>query len=219
MTRTIKTIAFVLISGFIASCGGPQGEKAQVGEAQEVTITSGDVTLPVDLEKSNVEWTGAKPTGQHHGTVNISNGELLLADGKIVGGKFVIDLNSIVVLDLTDQEMNAKLLGHLKSPDFFEVETYPVAQFEITGVEASGDHPEANHIVTGNLTMKDVTKSVSFPAMINISDDAVTATTPAFVIDRTDWNVRYGSKKLFANLKDNFINDEMGLKINLTATH
>jgi polyisoprenoid-binding protein YceI len=217
MTKIGKILGLVFVSAIIVSCGGPQGEKAATGEAQEVTVKNGDVTLAVDQSASGVEWIGTKPTGQHNGTVNISNGELMLKDGEVVGGKFTIDLNSIVVLDLTDQEMNAKLLGHLKSADFFEVETYPTAVFEITSVSALSGNPEASHNITGNLTMKDVTKSVTFPAMINVSDDSVTAVTPAFIIDRTEWNVQYGSRKLFDNLKDNFIHDEMSLKINLKA--
>jgi polyisoprenoid-binding protein YceI len=217
MTKIGKILGLVLVTGIIASCGGPQGEKAATGEAQDVTVKSGDVSLPVDLAASNVEWVGTKPTGQHNGTVNISAGELMLKEGEIVGGKFTIDLNSIVVLDLTDQEMNAKLLGHLKSADFFEVETYPTAVFEIASVAAVSGNPDASHNITGNLTMKNITKSVTFPAMVNVSDNGVTATTPAFIIDRTEWNVQYGSKKLFKNLKDNFIHDEMSLKINLKA--
>jgi len=201
MTKIGKILGLVFVSAIIVSCGGPQGEKAATGEAQEVTVKSGDVTLAVDQSASGVEWIGTKPTGQHNGTVNISNGELMLKDGEVVGGKFTIDLNSIVVLDLTDQEMNAKLLGHLKSADFFEVETYPTAVFEITSVSALSGNPEASHNITGNLTMKDVTKSVTFPAMINVSDDSVTAVTPAFIIDRTEWNVQYGSENSLITLR------------------
>jgi len=217
MTKIGKLFSLFAIAFAIASCGGPQGDKTQAGEAQEVSVKSGDVTLMVDLGASNVEWVGAKPTGQHNGTINLSSGELMLTEGMIVGGKFIIDMNSIVVLDLTNAEDNGKLLGHLKSPDFFEVETYPTAIFEITSVEAVSGNPQASHNITGNLTMKDVTKSISFPALVTIADDGVTASSPAFLIDRTQWNVQYGSKTLFSGLKDKFINDEISLKINLKA--
>lgn len=213
-----KVLSFIAVAAFLASCGGPQGDKAQTGEAQEVSVKSGDVTLNVDLAASNVEWIGTKPTGQHNGTISISEGNLLLANGAVVGGKFTIDMNSIVCLDLTDATDNGKLVGHLKSPDFFEVETYPTAVFEITSAEAVQGNPAATHNITGNLTMKNVTKSITFPAMVTVSDDGVTASTPAFLIDRTQWNVQYGSKTLFANLKDNFINDEISLVINLKAS-
>lgn len=217
MTKIGKLFSLFALAATIASCGGPQGNKTQTGEAQEVSVKSGDVTLMVDLDASNIEWVGAKPTGQHNGTVNLSSGELMLTEGMIVGGKFIIDMNSIVDLDLTDAEDNAKLVGHLKSADFFEVETYPTAIFEITSVEAVSDNSQASHSITGNLTMKDVTKSITFPALVTIDDNGVTASSPAFLIDRTQWNVQYGSKTLFDGLKDKFINDDISLKINLKA--
>ncbi|MBW6489771.1 MAG: YceI family protein [Lentimicrobium sp.] len=217
MTKFRKLLGLVVIAGFIASCGGPQGEKAKTGEAQEVSVKSGEITINVDLQTSNVEWVGTKPTGKHNGTISLSSGELMLTDGSIVGGKFMIDMNSIVNLDLTDEESNGKLVGHLKSEDFFEVESYPTSVFEITSVAVLEGNADATHNITGNLTMKDVTKSITFPAMVTISDSGVSASSPAFIIDRVQWNVKYGSKSLFANLKDNFINDEISLSINLNA--
>lgn len=217
MTRFSKLSIFILLTGIAFACGGPQGEKARTGDAQEVTATKGDVTMNVDIAASKVEWTGAKPTGQHHGTIAISEGSLMLTDGNIVGGKFTIDMNSIVDLDLTSAEDIAKLVGHLKSPDFFDAEKYPTAVFVITSVEALSGNAEATHKITGNLTMKDATKSVTFPAKVSLEGNTLTASTPDFVIDRTQWNVQYGSKTIFNDLKDKFINDEIGLKISLSA--
>ncbi len=217
MTNFGKLFSLAIMAGLIASCGSPQGEKAEASDAQEVSVKSGDVTLQVDKASSNMEWVGAKPTGQHNGTIDFQGGELMLTDGSIVGGNFTIDMNSIKNLDLTSEEDNAKLVGHLKSPDFFDVEKYPTAVFQITSVEPLAGNPEANHNITGNLTMKDVTKSITFPAMVTIDEANVTATSPAFVIDRTQWNVQYGSKTLFKELKDKFINDEISLLINLKA--
>ncbi|MBK6963693.1 MAG: YceI family protein [Bacteroidales bacterium] len=218
MTRFQKLSGFILLATFAVACGGPQGEKAQTGDAQEVTATEGDVTMNVDVAASKVEWTGAKPTGQHHGTIAISEGSLMLTDGNIVGGKFTIDMKSIVDLDLTSAEDNGKLVGHLKSPDFFDAEKYPTAVFVITSVAALSGNAEATHKITGNLTMKDATKSVTFPAKVTLEGNTLTASTPDFVIDRTQWNVQYGSKTIFNDLKDKFINDEIGLKISLSAT-
>ncbi|MHC1774150.1 MAG: YceI family protein [Lentimicrobium sp.] len=218
MTRFQKLSGFFLLATFAVACGGPQGEKAQTGDAQEVTATEGEVTMNVDVAASKVEWTGAKPTGQHNGTIGISEGSLMLTDGNIVGGKFTIDMNSIVVLDLTSTEDNGKLVGHLKSPDFFDSEKYPTAVFVITSVEALSGNADATHKITGNLTMKDATKSVTFPAKVSVEGNTLTASSPDFVIDRTQWNVQYGSKTIFNDLKDKFINDEIGLKISLSAT-
>lgn len=217
MKNFSKILSLIVVTGLFAACGGPQGEKALTGDAQAVSVMSGDVTLNADLETSIIEWEGAKPTGTHNGTIELTEGQLYLDEGNVVGGKFVIDMNSIVVLDLTDPDMNGKLLGHLKSADFFETETYPTATFEITSVEAVQGNPAATHNITGNLSMKDVTRSVTFPATVNVSDNGVTATSATFLIDRTQWNVQYGSKTLFANLKDDFINDQMALTITLNA--
>ncbi|MDY0102282.1 MAG: YceI family protein [Lentimicrobium sp.] len=217
MTNFGKLFSLAIMAGLIASCGGPQGEKAVTSDAQEVSVKSGDVTLKLDQSSSNIEWVGAKPTGEHNGTIDFQGGELMLTEGSIVGGNFTIDMNSIKNLDLTSEEDNAKLVGHLKSPDFFDVEKYPTAVFQITSVEPLTGNAEANHSITGNLTMKDVTRSITFPAMVTIDDASVTATSPVFVIDRTQWKVEYGSKTLFKNLQDKFINDEISLMINLKA--
>ncbi len=217
MKRFLKLSAFIALTGFIISCGGPQGEKAATGDAQELSVTTGDVNLKVDVATSKVEWVGAKPTGQHNGTIGISNGSIMLSDGNVVGGKFTIDMNSIVNLDLTSAEDNGKLVGHLKSPDFFDAAKYPTAAFEITSANAVTGNEFATHNLTGNLTMKDVTKSITFPVKVVIDGNQLTASTPDFVIDRTQWNVQYGSKTLFDNLKDKFINDEISLKISLNA--
>ncbi len=218
MTTFSKLLGLTIMVGVIASCGGPQGEKALAGDAQEVSVKSGDVILEADLAASNIEWEGAKPTATHHGTVNLLSGELELLDGAIIGGKFTIDMNSIKDTDIKDADDNAKLVGHLKSPDFFDVEKYPTAVFQITSVESLSGNADANHTIFGNLTMKDVTKSIAFPAMVTMDDLSVTATSPPFVIDRTQWNVEYGSKTLFKNLKDKFINDDMSLRINFNAS-
>ena len=218
MTTFSKLLGLTVMVGVIASCGGPQGDKALTGDAQEISVKEGDVTLKADLNASNIQWEGAKPTATHHGTINIKSGELMLSDGAIVGGIFTIDMNTINNIDLEDAESNAKLVNHLKSPDFFDIEKYPNAVFQITSVEPISGNPESNHSITGNLTMKDVTRSITFPAMITMDDESVNATSPAFVLDRTQWNVQFGSKTLFSNLKDKFINDDMSLRINFSAT-
>jgi polyisoprenoid-binding protein YceI len=217
MTRFLRLSSFIILAGIAFACGGPQGDKARTGDAKEISSITGDVTLTVDVANSKVEWTGAKPTGQHNGTINVSEGNLMLTDGNIVGGKFTIDKNSIVVLDLTNAEDNGKLVGHLKSPDFFDVAKYPTAVFEISSVEAINGNAEATHNITGNLTMKEITKSVTFPANVVIEGDKLMATSPEFIIDRSQWNVQYGSRTFFNDLKDKFINDEIALKITLSA--
>ncbi len=198
---------------FLASCAGPQGEKAKTGDAQDVFEATG-TSYVADLGSSNIEWIGTKPTGQHNGTIGLSKGFLTVSDGAITGGEIIIDMNSIAVLDLTDPTMNGNLKGHLMSPDFFDVATFPTSSFVITSVEALSDAEAGKtYAVTGNLTMKDVTKSITFPASISFTEDGLSATTDNFIINRADWNIKYGSKRFFDNLKDNFIHDDISLKI------
>jgi len=136
-------------------------------------------------------------------------------------------MNSITVQDLTDPEWNGKLTGHLKSADFFEVESHPQANFEITEVKslesASIDPTKENgeivptHAITGNLTMKGITKSITFNAKVDKSDKMIMAESNMFFIDRTEWNIQYKSKKISAKFKDDFINDEMGIKLKIIS--
>ena len=226
MRTNIKLFTIVFSVLVFAACSSG-GQKTEASGAKEIENTSYDKSFMADLDKSVINWQGWKPTGNHVGTIKISSGKLTMQNEALAGGEFVIDMNSIVDLDLTDADMNAKLVGHLKSADFFETEKYPTATFVITGVapidgttidkEKEKGDIIPTHAITGNLTMKDVTKSITFNAKIDVSENMIQASTNQFYIDRVDWNVQYGSKKIFAELKDNFINDEMGLVINLVA--
>jgi polyisoprenoid-binding protein YceI len=226
MKTTFKILFLAGIVATFAACASG-GSKTEATAAK----TSGEVTYnevyAVNTGDSELGWQGWKPTGTHFGTVNIANGELMINDGQLVGGTFTMDMTSIVVLDLEDPEYNAKLTGHLKSADFFEVETFPTATFEITGIkQVDGNAVDLskekgdivpNHAITGNLTMKGISKSITFNARVNMAENQITAKTNQFFIDRAEWNVQYGSKKFFDDLKDKFINDEMGITINLVA--
>ena len=208
-------ILFMLMACLMVSCGsGSTSNKAQTGEAESSAVIDGNTTgeRNVDLSASGIHWKGFKPGGGHHGTISLKKGTLMLRDNAITGGNFVVDMNSIVCEDLEDAESNGKLVGHLKSPDFFDVEKYPEGVFTITSVNGSGDQLN----VTGNLTLKDVTKSITFPAMVSGSGP-YTVTVPAFTIDRTQWNVNYGSKNIFKNLKDQFINDEIEISVKIVT--
>jgi len=202
------------------SCGGPQGDRAATGEAREVVEAKGKVYI-AEVGSSRIEWIGTKPTGQHNGTINISKGQVVVDNGQIVGGEIVIDMNSIVVLDITDAETNAKLRNHLLSADFFETETYPEARFVFTSVEKyQGEQTglvEFTHLVSGNLTMKDATRNVTFPALIDMQGQSLKAVSDSFIIDRSEWNVKFGSRRFFDNLKDNFIHDDIVLRIMFLA--
>ena len=202
------------------SCQGPAGERATTGEAAGSAVTSGEFeTFYADIESSNVEWVGARPASQHNGIVTLKDGTLLISEGEIAGGEFVIDLENIVVLDITDPSRNARLKEHLESDDFFDVPNHPEAVFEITGVQKLDQSDDENtHRLTGNLTMRGVTRSVTFNAAIDVDNNRVNARSEQFLIDRTEWGVNFQSRSVFADLVDRFILDDIALVINLTAT-
>lgn len=165
-------------------------------------------TQKVDVAKSTVNWTGKKVTGEHHGTIAVKEGSLEVTGGKVTGGKVVIDMNSIADTDLTDPAWNAKLIGHLKSDDFFGVATYPTADLVITKVDGN--------TFSGNLTIKGVTLPNSFTATPT-KDGKSTIYKGTLTIDRSKYGLKYGSKSFFDNLGDKVIYDEFRLDFSLVV--
>jgi polyisoprenoid-binding protein YceI len=161
----------------------------------------------VDTKLSTLKWTGKKVAGEHYGTIALKSGSLEVKNDKIVSGTFIIDMNSIVNADLESEEYNAKLVGHLKSDDFFGVKTYPTAKLEITG---STPFKNGEAKVNGKLTIKKITLPVEFTAKKN--DKTYTATV---TVDRTKYNIRYGSGSFFDNLGDNMIYDDFILEVKI----
>lgn len=162
--------------------------------------------LTADTDKTTLIWLGEKVTGQHTGTINLKSGWLTWQDNKIASGEFNIDMAS-----LKDSEANERLMGHLKSADFFGVEKFPTAKLVITGSTA---FDKGNGVVTGTLTIKDVTNPIEFKAAMQKKDDGVWFFAN-IVVDRTKYNIRYGSGSFFDNLGDKTIYDEFKLKVNL----
>jgi len=170
-------------------------------------------SFKVNTEKSTLKWFATKVTGKHDGSVKLASG-IIKSDGKTVtGGSFDIDMTSLVVVDLTDPGMNSKLLGHLKSDDFFSVDKNKTAHFEITKVSPkSGNEFD----VTGKMTIKGITQEISFPATIMTTAKEVKANAK-ITLDRTKWDIRYGSGKFFEGLGDKVIHDDFVIELNLIA--
>lgn len=160
----------------------------------------------VDVKQSKVTWKGYKVTGQHEGTIDLKEGKLIFEGNKLKGGHFVIDMTSLGSTDL-EGEWKGKLDGHLKSDDFFGVEKHPTASFTITKVENNGEQ----YKVTGDLTIKNITNTITFN--MTVQDDTATA---ALKIDRSKYDVRYGSPSFFNDLQDKAIYDEFDLNVNLS---
>ena len=215
----LRLLFLPLLALLFVACGGPSGTEVESSEAQAAQNTEPvTASYSVDAQASTVTWEGAKKIGGGHtGTIPVAQGTLETNDGKLVGGKFTLDVTKLQNTDLTEDDGKGKLEGHLKSADFFDVEQYPNATFEITGVEMADD-PDGNynHTITGNLTLKGTSRSISIPALVSMDGNRVTATTPDFVIDRTEWGMQYGSGAL-GLAEDKIINDEVGLKLDLVA--
>ena len=210
MKNLIKSLMFLAVVGFLASCSqAPAGEEAKTGETKEVAKTDEAKALNVDLAASKIEWEGSKVTGKHNGTINLKSGSLQVKGNELVGGSFVIDMNSIAVTDLKDKG-KADLEKHLKTGDFFETEKFPEGKFEITGVKAQAGEG-TTHIISGNLSLKDKSLGIEIPANVKIENGTVTASAPQFTVDRTKFGITY------TGMKDNLINNMMGIKLELSA--
>jgi len=170
--------------------------------------------VKVDTDSSKIAWVGKKVTGQHNGTVNIKKGALEMEKGELIGGSFVIDMSSIDVLDL-EGEYKDKLMGHLRSDDFFSVEKHPTAKFVITSINKS-EATDATHFIAGDLTIKGITNKITFPANVTVKDGKANAKA-SFELDRTKWQVKYGSGSFFDGLGDKMIYDDFELTVNLSS--
>ncbi len=215
--KRLMMYSAIISLGMIYSCAGPEGKKANIGEADTIIAnTEGADKYAIDPVQGGVEWKGFKPTGQHNGTLAIKSGTLFMKENIPVGGDFVIDMQSLKVLDIQDPEYNGKLTGHLRSADFFDVDNHQEAKFVITQIVQS----EANkptYTFTGNLTLKGITKSIGFVTDIITEGDTFTGSTPEFTIDRAAYDIKFKSKKFFNDLQDDFINDEIALVIKISG--
>lgn len=215
--RFLKKSATYLIPGiaslFAASCGTSGKENENITSSFVSLSRNAGVKYVIDKGASVVTWTGSmtfNPLHAHKGYVYLSTGELIMEKDQLVGGSVEIDMNSIEYSD--KQHPNSPIM-HLKSPDFFDVEKFPAAAFTITEVEpANGTTAK----ITGNLTVKGITQSITFPASIEVKGDVIHA-TGHLVIDRTRWGIRYKSGKFYDDLADEAISDDIALTMEVAA--
>ena len=203
---------FLLVTALafsLTSCKEDKSKKVETHHAKPVkkVATSGEFKVL----NSKMTWKGFKATSSHNGEITITEGKLYVKDTKLVGGEFEIDMNSITNRDIADNSYKKKIENHLKSADFFDVQKYPKATFEITNVSVKDEIS----IIEGNLTIKGITKNISFPATVLVEKSGVTLLSDKIKIDRTDFGIKYNSGKFFKNLKDKLIRDifEVSFKI------
>jgi len=217
MKLTILTvIAIPVLMVILNSCGKSEKE-AEITTFEKKTGKKGDKTVKINTNESIVKWEGKKVTGRHNGTINILKGEIHLDGDKVSGGNFEIDMNTISIFDLKGED-SLKLSNHLKSDDFFSVAKNPVSKFEITELIPlnNPEKPDYNFSIKGNLTIKGITKGISFPALVKVDDGTVTSKAD-FDIDRTQWDIRYGSGKFFENIGNKMIDDNFNIQFNIIA--
>ena len=173
----------------------------------------------VDTAASVIRWTGRNLFNFHHGRLSLASGRVEWRDDTLQRATLAIDLDSLVCEDIADPALNAMLVAHLRSADFLDAGRHPVATFETTRVDENPDATAGspNFQITGNFTLRGVTREISFPAVIAASDaDHVTAQAQ-IEIDRTLWGSRYGSGKFFAFLGRHVVNDLVALHLKIVA--
>ena len=174
----------------------------------------------LDTEESVLQWIGRNITGAHFGTLKFLNGSIPILLRQPARVTFMIDMKSIQDLDIQDPTWNRILVDHLKSEDFFDVQKHPTAKFDATEfkqIEGSRGGGVPNYLVTGKFTMKGITNEITFPAIITLKEDGALAAEAHFDIDRTLWNVNYGSGKLFEKLGKHLVHDFITIQIKLVA--
>lgn len=215
-----KLILMLSLAGVFASCSNQQATETK--DVAEVSKDTTGANYIVDSTGSMLEWEATKKVGSHNGTVNVNGGNLNIKDGNIVSGTFTVNMSTIKNVDITDADMNGKLVGHLMSPDFFNVAGFPTAKFEVSSSEVLTNDAAGNtHKVSGNLTIKDSVHNITFPVKVVVDGDNVSANGEV-VINRLQWGIVYNSVSvspaaLLKKIGDNAINDEVKLKITLKA--
>ncbi len=204
--KTMKTITMTIAATVLAAslfAGNGEGEKT---------------SMKVNTEKSTIFWTGKKVTGEHTGTLKLDNGMVTIEDGKPVAAEMTLKMASIEVTDIEDPDTNGKLVGHLHSPDFFGTEAHPTGIFKSTSFApiAGAKDREANYTVKGTLTLKGISQEIEFPVFVSTKGKKLVA-NGKMSIDRTKWDIKYGSGSFFDDLGDKVIYDDIELNFVLSA--
>ncbi|AZQ44750.1 YceI family protein [Nonlabens ponticola] len=216
MTRNfLKITSMAAVVAFTVACKDAKNEVDATAAEDEATATEAAVTYTVDADASTISWVGSKPTEDHTGTIDLQGGLVKVNGETIESGEFTIDMGSIEVTDLEGeaaQNLKAHLEGTVdgKQTDFFNVPKYPTAKFVVTGLN--------DNMLEGNLTLKDVTKNVSFPVMVSYDGDKMMLKSEEFTIDRTDWGIQYGSANFTDIVADKAISDNIKLTLDVVAT-
>lgn len=213
---TILLVLSALTIGAVSCKGDKKVETTDAKPVAEVVTEVATMeTYKAIPAQTMITWDAQKIVGGHQGTINASSGVLDIKADKVVSGSFIIDINTIECTDIEDEATKAKLLGHLKAEDFFDVANNPNGAFEITSITPAGE----KSTVAGNLTLKGIKKNIEFPATITVNNGTATIKSESFNIDRTEWGINYNSGKITdaAALGDKLIKDEIGITVAIIA--
>ncbi len=215
MKIILSALAVILC---ITACNNTKKNTVAANNAQ---IQSSDTdktetAYQIDTKKSSLAWEGAEGllniVKTHNGLLSISTGNLQIKNDSLIGGSFTIPLKTLTVLDIPKEKPgNGKLVKHLLGDDFFDADKFPNATFAITNVKTLS---KDSSLITGNLTLKVIAKSISFKAKVTLTDSTLHANAPKFYFNRKDWGMSYGTEK---SLGDEIIRPEIGITINLFA--
>ena len=189
------------------------------GDSRAAETAPPDGWLEIDAAESRVEWVGRNLLNKHYGRIELKNGKLRFDQGHLVGGEFTLDMRAIKCQDLAGDPLHDVLIAHLMSHDFLDVELYPEARFVIEATDrVPGATPGApNLAVRGKLTLKDVSRALEFVASTGLTTEGKAAAQSAFAIDRTQWNVLYGSGKYFRHLGGHLVNDLIDIQVRIVT--
>lgn len=218
MKRKVATVLVASLLIFGACSDAPQGDKAIITEKQQASETTG-LTFMADTAASRIRFTGNGVGKNHPGIFHLSSGNVAVAGNQITGGEFTINIRSME-LEEKGGMFDEKLRPHLMSSDFFDADKFGTARFEITNVQpykASANDTSivegANYNISGNFTLKNVTKNIAFPARVDLDDNTLKA-KGNFDIDRRQWQMNYGNDK---TLGDKFISETVNIELDLQA--
>lgn len=178
-----------------------------------------DGTFQIDTAESVIRWTGRNLFNHHSGTVRLADGEIRVRKGELISARFTVDMASIACEDITDTGMNAMLIEHLRTDDFFDVEHHPTAEFITEAAERIEGATEGtpNYLLRGSFTLRNISRALEFPVLIAAKDDRHLTGQGVLELDRTDYGSRYGSGKFFRFLGQHLVNDHVQLHVKIQA--
>jgi polyisoprenoid-binding protein YceI len=202
----MKITSFLFILFVLTATNCKKSETNNVSDASNANVEVKGTPKAINKETSTIKWVGKKVTGSHNGTVKIKDGTVYLDGNSLTGGKFTIDMGTIVNLDL-EGEWKEKLEGHLRDTDFFEISKFPVVEFVITQVSPK----DANNVdITGNVSIKGITKSITFPATIVSENNEPKSANAKFSFDRQIFGITFKGKA------DDLISDTVDVELNVS---